>query len=68
MSDALDNIDKLIEKSEKDMKNLSQVVEKHIRETKHEEVVVPLKEEVKNEQPSVKVDINEKKNKIELDW
>jgi len=78
VKDALDNIDELIEKSENNMKKISEAfenqlknekpVEKKIEETKQVTKVVENKPVQKVETVKPKVEVKEKKNKIELDW
>lgn len=71
---ALDNIDELIAKSENNMKKIAEAFEEHLKdnkpnEEKLEEVkVVKSKTETKTPSVKPKVEVKEKKNKIELDW
>lgn len=70
VKDALDNIDELIAKSEKNMKKIAEAFETQLKteETKEEAKVVETKTEPKVETVKQKSEVKEKKNKIELDW
>lgn len=70
VKDALDNIDELIAKSEKNMKKIAEAFENQLKSDEPVKTTIEekTKEESKPEVDKEKLEAKEKKNKIELDW